>query len=77
MDIITAVVIGAAIAYFAYTLGMKKGAEIARPHCGHEEIAPADEIAPEEESESVRAYRARRDAADLARRHVAFEEAGE
>ena len=82
MDFISAVIAGAAIAYFAYTLGMKKGGEIARPNCTHPEIAPAEEIAEaelteEELSAAVIAYRARLARAEAARQRVTISEVGE
>lgn len=81
MDIITGVVIGACIAIAAYKYGEHvAAAKLQNCTCGGDEIAP-EEIAPEEEfddtPEHVRAFRARVDAAEAARRHVAFEEAGD
>lgn len=82
MDFISAAIAGAAIAYFAYTLGLKKGGEIARPNCTHPEIEPVQEIAEaelteEELSAAVIAYRARLARAEAARERVTVSEAGE
>ena len=82
MDIISAVIAGAAIAYFAYTLGMKKGGEIARPNCTQAAIATMQEIAEAELSEeelsaAVIAYRARLARAEAARERVTISEVSE